>query len=69
MKRKIQHQGSSLSAVIPAEFVKDLKIKVGDIFDFSIDKGRIIMTPVPSPAKDRSQGSKHIPKGMIDNDT
>ncbi|NJD54556.1 MAG: AbrB/MazE/SpoVT family DNA-binding domain-containing protein [Candidatus Methanoperedens sp.] len=59
MKRKIQKIGSSASIVIPAEFMRDLKLTVGDVLDFSIVKGTIMMKPVAQPIRVKTTGSNH----------
>lgn len=69
MRRKIQKMRSSLMIVIPAETAKDMGLKVGDLLDFCIENGKIIMKPVPTPSKDQAQVLKNTPhKEMIYNE-
>lgn len=68
MRRKIQKMRSSLMIVIPAETAKDMGLKVGDLLDFSIENGKMIVTPVPARFKDQIQVLKNTPHKWSIND-
>ncbi|CAG0949011.1 MAG: AbrB/MazE/SpoVT family DNA-binding domain-containing protein [Candidatus Methanoperedens sp.] len=48
MKRNIQkiNQHGVLGIYIPMELTKDLNLKAGNQLDFSVQDGKIILTPV-----------------------
>ena len=46
MQTKIQKWGNSLALRIPKSFALNVNIKQNELVDLSIDKGKIIITPI-----------------------
>jgi antitoxin MazE len=46
MQTKIQKWGNSLALRIPKSFALNVSIKQNELVDLSIDKGKIIITPI-----------------------
>lgn len=46
MKRNLQNFKNCLGVYIPAEIRDDLNLKPGERVDFSVENGRIVMTPL-----------------------
>ncbi|CAG0996719.1 MAG: AbrB/MazE/SpoVT family DNA-binding domain-containing protein [Candidatus Methanoperedens sp.] len=46
MKRKLQKFAGVVGVYIPAEIGKDLHLKHGELVDFSVMDGKIIITPL-----------------------
>ena len=46
MQTKIQKWGNSLAVRIPKPFALNVNIKQNELVDLSIDKGKIIITPI-----------------------
>lgn len=46
MKTALRKMGNSLGVIIPAPAIADAAIKTGDSLDVSIEKGRIVLSPV-----------------------
>lgn len=49
MKTALRSIGNSKGAVIPAQLLKELGLKVGDQLDAKTEGGRLVMTPVSKP--------------------
>jgi antitoxin MazE len=50
MLTKMQKWGNSLALRIPKSFAIDAKLENDSLVEISIDKGKIIVTPVPAPS-------------------
>ena len=50
MLTRIQKWGNSLGLRIPKAFADDAQVKAGSTVDISLDDGRLIIRPVPSPS-------------------
>ena len=46
MKTQLRDIGNSKGAVIPAQLLKELGLKVGDPLEATTEGGRLIMTPI-----------------------
>lgn len=64
MKRIIQKFGSTRGVCIPQEFMRDLNLSRGDLVDFSIENGKIILTPVRASVKMNEQATNTLTDGF-----
>jgi antitoxin MazE len=63
MQTKIQKWGNSLALRIPKSFALNVNLKQNELVDISIDKGKIIISPI-SPKK---YSLEELLKGVSDN--
>ena len=49
MKTAVQQWGNSLAVRIPKAFAEEAKMKKGTAVSLIMEKGRLIMAPLPSP--------------------